>query len=69
MPPIYRCYAGRVEKLTLDALDRETAQKKGRCTSREETASCDGLARQKQRALVLVFLSNFPVIHLPLNTK
>jgi hypothetical protein len=26
-------------------------------------------ARQKQRALVLVFLSNFPVIHLPLNTK
>lgn len=28
MPPIYRCYAGRVEKLTLDALDRETAQKK-----------------------------------------
>ena len=29
----------------------------------------DGSTRQKQRALVLVFLSNFPVIHLPLNNE
>ena len=32
-------------------------------------AKSDGSTRQKQRALVLVFLSNFPVIHLPLNNK
>lgn len=36
--------------------------------TREDTARCDGWARQKQRALVLVF-RYFTVIHLPFNTK